>query len=457
MNSKQISEYSGGSLGPETSEQQVRAVRQRALLRQGGKCLLTFTLNIPESNKCSPLAKKGIEEGIREIEIALDPRVILKQKRYETAAGYEADLLLDMPASEVKRRMVCLEDRHPIGDLFHLEVFENNGELCTRKKLGLPQRKRLPCSLPASDCTGNHTYASETSRRETACLLAGNFQKKWANQIAACATRALLYEVGTTPKPGLVDRNNSGSHIDMDIFTFFDSSAALTPWFQAFAELGLQWCDCPPHTVFLQARYIGERAERAMFAATGGVNTHKGLIFSLGLLCTAAGMLCGRGGTRDSETLTALCGQLAKGALDDFSELPQKGGLSHGERIYQTHRITGARGEAAAAFPSVRHYGLPALKKALRENFSINDAAVITLMTLIANVQDTNMIARSDIQTQEQVQREIKALLDTLDREHLNAQIARLDQAFIEKHLSPGGCADLLTITLMLHFWEECS
>ncbi len=99
----------------------------------------------------------------------------------------------------------------------------------------------------------------------------------------------LLYEVSTTPKPGLVDRNNSGSHSDMDFFTFLDSSASLIPWFREFFCLGWDHSSESDGQIFERLRYAGQRAETAMFSATGGINTHKGLVFASAILCGALG------------------------------------------------------------------------------------------------------------------------------------------------------------------------
>ncbi|WP_043176724.1 triphosphoribosyl-dephospho-CoA synthase, partial [Burkholderia ambifaria] len=104
-----------------------------------------------------------------------------------------------------------------------------------------------------------------------------------AERIAALAEHSLVLEIDTYPKPGLVSHVDTGSHADMDAAMFARSAAVLRPYFAELAEAGARDAD------MAVLRKIGLRAEHAMLAATGGVNTHRGAIFGLGLLCAAAG------------------------------------------------------------------------------------------------------------------------------------------------------------------------
>ena len=109
-----------------------------------------------------------------------------------------------------------------------------------------------------------------------------------AESIGMKAYYALLEEVYTTPKPGLVDLYSCGAHTDMDVQTFERSAEALQPWFIRMAAQGYL-LTCTREELFTQIRQTGIMAEKAMFQATGGVNTHKGMIFTLGIFCAAAG------------------------------------------------------------------------------------------------------------------------------------------------------------------------
>lgn len=291
---------------------------------------------------------------------------------------------------------------------------------------------------------------------ENGCAQTSEFysRNRAANLYSACAVQSLLYEVSVTPKPGLVDRANSGSHKDMDFFTFLDSSAALSPWFREMFCLGWDYSQAPTAELFQRLRIVGCQAEREMLVATRGVNTHKGLIFSLGLLCGALGALRSRHTEEISlSQILALCAELGQCALDDFEAKDTL--TTHGLKCFQDYRVLGARGEAAQGFPSAAEIGLPSLRRWTSESLSLNDAAAITLLALIAHTEDTNMIHRGGLESARWRQTQAQELLARMDRYNFRFQLEELDRQYIRENLSPGGCADLLAISLMLFFLEE--
>lgn len=232
------------------------------------------------------------------------------------------------------------------------------------------------------------------------------FTEKRADEIAAMAGKSLLYEVSTTPKPGLVDRANSGAHRDMDLFHFIDSSAALIPHFRQLFLMGVHHAQDSPQRLFGCIRYPGMLAEDAMFAATKGVNTHKGLIFSLGILCAALGYSFANTLPCDTGALLSLCGRMASLSVEqDLDRVTVQNARTFGERLYLQTGSAGIRGEAAAGFPSVRHYGLPALRRFMAEGKSLNDAGVLTLLILLGHVEDTNVISRRGLRAAQSVRR----------------------------------------------------
>ena len=186
------------------------------------------------------------------------------------------------------------------------------------------------------------------------------------------ATRSLLYEVSVSPKPGLVDRFDSGAHADMDFFTYLDSSVALTEYFRlAYLEGASSFWLAPPE-LFPHLRRLGVQAEQQMYAATGGVNTHKGIIFTLGLFCGGLGWLSGRGEPADEIKLLHLCSQIVTPEFErELGKIPLTSARSGGERFYAATGNSGIRGEAAAGYPSIVHCGLPALRRALQQGYSM--------------------------------------------------------------------------------------
>lgn len=260
---------------------------------------------------------------------------------------------------------------------------------------------------------------------------------------------ALTMEVMLTPKPGLVDRANNGSHRDMDVALFQTSIQAISPWFRHFTDAGYQRANTPLAQLLSQVRPIGIACEQAMLSATKGVNTHKGGIFAFGLLCTAAGWLAGRGEriTQRSlcDSVAAMCRDLVRNELETCS-----GAATAGEHLYQRHGLTGARGEAASGFSTVCEYALPALQQAMAAGVDDETALLRTLLVLMANNPDTNVVSRGGMGGLAFVQDYARRLLTgPLDRQALR----EMDDALITRNLSPGGSADLLALTWLLYHY----
>lgn len=278
--------------------------------------------------------------------------------------------------------------------------------------------------------------------------------------LAALATLCTLREVHTAPKPGLVDRTNSGAHRDMNFETFFRSTLAIAPGWKAQAGTGLE--GTPPEQALPFLRQTGLDMERAMFAATGGVNTHKGLIFALSFLVYAAGYCLAAQQPAEPETLarigTATLGNCLERELHPLRTQRPSRPLTHGEILFLEHGITGIRGEVQQGFPTVLEAGLPALHGCLQAGVSIEDSALETLLTLMERCEDSNVIHRMGFAYwQGPYRRQVGSVRkgtrpgSSLRREKLKD----LDRLFSNLGVSPGGAADLLTCTLFLHFMKK--
>ena len=434
-----------------------RAEEQQALLQEGGKALVSFCLNIPGDVKQFPLAKEAYLEG-REALLALFPaETLLKETCCMEDTGNEGMFLLDADPVSIKRKTVELETYHPLGRLFDIDVLTPDGVILSRKDFGEAPRTCFVCGKDAKICGRSRAHSVPELQQKIAELLENYFRDLSADRIASCAARALLYEVSVTPKPGLVDRNNSGSHRDMDFYTFIDSSAALVSHFREMYCLGWREDTLPEEQFFPRLRFLGQQAEKDMFAATGGVNTHKGLIFSMGILCAALGRK--HAGTRQpvpEDELFQQCAALGKEALKDFSAAET--GLSPdtaGLRLYREKRIGGVREEAAEGFPAAKGTGLKNLRAGLAAGMSLNDAAAAALLSLIGALEDTNMIHRGGLPEAERCRKEARELYGTLTAENCVAELRQLDEAYIRKNLSPGGAADLLALSMLLMFLED--
>jgi triphosphoribosyl-dephospho-CoA synthase len=268
-----------------------------------------------------------------------------------------------------------------------------------------------------------------------------------AGAIGDSAVSCLLMELDTWPKPGLVSRVDNGSHDDMDADTFRSSAAAIKPYFKHLAGAAAAGCDMG------RLRIIGLEAEADMRAATSGVNTHRGAIFGLGLLCAAAGARAG-GLVDPKEPLGAVVSRLWGGSILDGPVLLH----SHGSAARRRFHAGGARVEAASGFPSVYQIGLPALRSSARAVPDDAEAArVEACFALIASVEDTNLLHRGGLGGLQFARRSARLFLDEggVRRPGWRARAQSIHENFVIRRLSPGGAADLLAMTLFVAAHER--
>ena len=272
-------------------------------------------------------------------------------------------------------------------------------------------------------------------------------------EIADAAVSSLLQEVSTTPKPGLVDLNGNGAHTDMNFGTFVRSAASLSPYFHQAAETGAVWNNTLPE-LFTVLRELGKSAEQEMFAATGGVNTHRGLIFSEGILTAAASYAWNTYRTVCTDTIFDISARMTTDAIrNDFCTVKNTEPKTHGEKLFIQYGCRGIRGEVQAGFPSIRMLSLPALSSYAADGRDTNLSRVQTLMILMAAVDDTNVLYRGGSEALAFVKRSARRALDlggAFTKSGFDFIIA-LDDLFVTKNISPGGCADLLAITILMH------
>jgi len=435
-----------------------REQRQRTQLRllTAYRCpLISFTLNIVGPVKVFPLAVRTFEEGLRLIHTQCFAwrLPIKKEQLIKEATGYEAFLAVDGDSLKIKEILCHLEERTTLGRLFDLDVICLNGAKVSRQAFSMPARKCLICSQDAFICSRSRAHSVEELLVRECEIMEEYFSLQYARHISSRAMAALLYEAAATPKPGLVDRDNSGAHKDMDFYTFQSSAVSLNQFFEEFTLLGIRNHERPCREVFSLIRPVGIQAEEVMLEATKGVNTHKGMIFSLGIFCCVLGYLYGNGIPFSEEAFVNTCKQMTAGLLDDFKGVTAENARTHGERLYILYGITGIRGEAANGYPAVFSVALPAFREYKRQGFSVNDAGVLTLLHIIAGSEDTNIIARSDYETMKNIQKQVRGLLDGgVAKQDYISVIRELDRQFIEKNISPGGSADVLALT---YFIEE--
>ena len=341
-------------------------------------------------------------------------------------------------ALTAKRLCARFEEEAPGGEMLDIDLMDEHARPLSRGDINMQPRACLVCGTrPAALCVAGRRHdQGETEAAFDRLLREVLKSEAWIGHVARTALKSLLYEVSVTPKPGLVDRDNPGAHGDMDYYSFIDSAAALAPYFSRCAALGRDSL-CEPGDVLTRLRPLGLEAEEAMKQATGGANTHKGLIFSLGILCAAAGRL-GEGADTG-----ALCDLAAEIAAPSLCDLPAG---SHGDLARERYGALGARGEASGGFPAAR-LALTELREALDAGDSVDRAGVKALLRLMAGVRDTNVLYRAGEEGLAFVKSQARALLQLgVPDEELERFCA--DMTLLR--ISPGGCADLLAIAFFL-------
>jgi triphosphoribosyl-dephospho-CoA synthetase len=232
--------------------------------------------------------------------------------------------------------------------------------------------------------------------------------------IGEAILKGVLLEAAASPKPGLVCHGSNGSHIDMNILTFMASSAAIAPAFYLFAQAGLDHkgnISALLHTL----RGIGISYEKKLLESTKGVNTQRGLLFSAGVLGGAAGYYAKSHHKTCITAVFDLVRHMARGLVaNELKGLShEKTGLTAGEKLYLRYGVTGIRGEAEAGFPSILYRGLPALKTAFGKEKPLTDSLVHSLISLMAELDDTTILWRAG---KEQLVAVQKCALEVLEK-----------------------------------------
>ncbi|MFJ4607749.1 triphosphoribosyl-dephospho-CoA synthase [Pseudomonas atacamensis] len=259
-----------------------------------------------------------------------------------------------------------------------------------------------------------------------------------ADRLADLAVDALIDEADLSPKPALVDRRGNGAHTDLHLGLMHASALALWPAFKEMAEAALEIGEVGVPLREAIGR-IGREGEQTMLVTTNGVNTHRGAIWALGLLVTAAAL--------QPKSIALCAGRLA--LLDDrYAPTP----LSHGAQVAQRYGARGAREEAQLGFPSVLQRGLPQLHKSRANGHGEQNARLDALLAIMTELADTCVLYRAGEPGLQAMQAGAQAVLDAGGSSSLSGRrrLHELDQQLIALNASPGGAADLLAATLLL-------
>ncbi|MHA3056965.1 triphosphoribosyl-dephospho-CoA synthase [Acinetobacter sp. ANC 4641] len=270
-------------------------------------------------------------------------------------------------------------------------------------------------------------------------------QHHLADTLADFAVQALLDEVRLSPKPALVDARSSGAHQDLTLNLMEQSAESLRNMFVAMSLAATQHGEIS-QALREQIGQLGREGEQVMLAVTGGVNTHRGAIWALGLLVTAAALL--PQGT-SAENICFCAGQIAQ--LEDRA-VTAKATLSHGQMVLHKHGKQGAKQQAQQGFPAIRHYALPQLRHTRQHSMREEFARLDTLLAIMQHLDDTCVLYRAGLNGLKRMQQGAAKVLALGGYASLAArrELHLLEIDLLRLNASPGGAADLLAATLFV-------
>lgn len=424
-----------------------RAELQKKLLAEYGAPLISFTMNIAGPIKNTPLIQRAFEYGLALLTSRLPKNKLLFECSLSEPQGCEAFISIDVNAEALKDICIDIEESSRLGRLFDMDVIDPSGKKLERKR----ERACIVCGKAGRECSAGRLHSVNEIVAVTTEIMTEHFARIDAARIGSLATECLIREVETTPKPGLVDLRNNGSHTDMDVDLFIKSAVSLKPYFFECVRIGIENKSIPHAKVFNRLREAGLRAETTMYEATNGVNTHKGLIYSLGILLGAIGRRWAADQPiADRALILSESASLVRESA--ITDLASANGTTAGEKLFLEYGLKGIRGEVASGFSSIINHSLPVFEAALMEGLSPNDAGVCSLIRLISAIDDTNLYHRGGAEgarfAKEYAARLLEDRLDT-------KSVEEMDDELIRRKLSPGGSADLLAITYFLHLLKE--
>jgi len=365
----------------------------------------------------------------------------------------------DKSAREIKNIMEGFEISHGLSRLIDVDIFDADARPVSSGK----EKRCMMCSKSAIVCMREQTHTMEEIRDFISDMLAKHLQKERQEKISqlltSYATKALLFEVSVTPKPGLVDRYSQGSHTDMDFFSFVSSSSSLSFYWKDIAELAYLWDGTEKDSTLIALRKIGIKMEEAMLHSTGNINTQKGAIFIMGFTFFACAYILNKGSILDDKSIRGIISYLNKDIVKN--ELKSSDEIfSHGEKVFSKYGAKlggGIRQEMEEGLPIIFEYSLPYLHSfGCIENTekSWNNILKDVLLLIISRNDDTNILFRSSADILAQTKELAHLCLESKSNEKLERNNELI--AFCEKHnISPGGSADLLAVTCFIYFLQK--
>ena len=384
-----------------------------------------------------------IPSGPYILSMATFPTYFTKDKEEAKYACSQLDINLFAqkiaPELNIKQRFVGTEENDLTTACYNKNLFASINYLVQIPRLELT-------GTPISASWVRKYYNANNFQEMRNLLPSQNFDYLVAKKLSLLAKESLIEEVQLTPKPGLVDKNNNGSHSDMNLDLFYKSSKTIEPFLFKIAQRSFNLSSKQnKNSLNFEIRKIGIDCEKAMFSSTSGVNTHKGAIFSFSLFIYAITQLI-----QEQSVLTAssIKDRIKLIATDFDKDFNGENPLSKGQIAYKIYKLKGVRGEAQSGYNHV--IKAFSFLKELLKTYDYNISLCWTLIWLISNLDDTNIVTRKDFETGNWAKMQCQKALETEDFNNLKI-IEEIDRKFIQKNISPGGSADLLALTIFLY------
>lgn len=435
--------------------------QQRALFLEQQFNTLSLSLNIPGYPKSNGLISSFFLEiknhlinylQAHRVELIIEKEILILDEAGDffivpISKNSKIDLL------KLKKLTENFELTQPLGRLIDVDIFNDVG-------LPISSGKKKPCYFcgehAAISCMRNQRH----TKQEIRDLIFNDIEKNLNNSaknnciqtLSAFASKAILYEISLSPKPGLVSFKDTGSHNDMHFFTFINSAVSLTPFFNEFCKLGYNYTG-KIEEILPKIRHIGLKAEQEMFKATGNVNTHKGIIFLFGISLFSIAKITSENKIYSDTIFRNLVIEITDGIVKNELKFTSKKVSTHGELMYKNYGKLGAgiRQEVTEGFPSVFKNALPYLDKNFKNHHKINQEKIqevlqTTLLHIMALNNDSNILYRSNIGSLTKVK---QLANNAIDSEKSYIELCNYCK---ENNISPGGSADLLSVSLLIHF-----
>ncbi|WP_346961929.1 triphosphoribosyl-dephospho-CoA synthase CitG [Clostridium sp.] len=436
-----------------------RVIHQEQLLRNtlGGVTLATVRVNYPGIEKSNHITDSIAKIVCEDIFLFHNKNIIYKEV-YKNREGIIGHFIFNIENIEVKRNLIYMEENHILGRCVDIDVYylEDGDPMMpalngvSRSDLGLESRKCFLCEEEARVCSRSQKHNIEDIKgyflrkyEEYMCYV--DKRDNLSYEISQLALKSMITEVSTMPSFGLVSPVTKGSHKDMDYYTFLDSSFTIVPFIKEMVEVGYSYEN--PKNIFKAIRAIGIRCEDAMFKVTKGVNTHKGMIFLIGVVATALGKaLYEKLSYNKIETILR---DMCENILDDFKDLHEKKELTHGESLFLKYGFAGIRGEIKKGLSNIFQEILPSYQNS---NLKGNDLYSQTLLMLMSKVEDSTIVHRQNIEKLQEIQRHAYEILNLggFNSEDGIKAAHDFEKQCIDENVSPGGAADLLALVIFL-------